>query len=44
MKHWVFGIVLTAMVFFAAGCDNLAGGGDSNTDTSGGGSVDWTNY
>ena len=47
-SNWVFGIVLTAMVFFASGCDNLAGGGDSNTDTdkdtSGGGSVDWTNY
>ena len=41
-RNWIFGIAAGAMVFLAAGCDNLAGGGGTDPGTSG--SVDWMNY
>jgi hypothetical protein len=45
-KHWVFGIALLAMVFFAAGCDSLTGGKDGADNGNGNGNdgVDWENY
>jgi hypothetical protein len=41
-KHWGFGIALLTMVFFAASCDTLTGGGSENEN--GNGSVDFSHH
>ena len=35
-RNWIFGIAAGAMVFLAAGCDNLTGDGGANTDGTNG--------